>query len=278
MNDRPATAQVNEPVLESSLVVIRSTPRPPSLDRLRAQTPARILTGRAGAAYCTATWLKLRADHAAARDTVCTELDMEKDLGSALIARWKLFEVSTNAQTKQEFLLHPELGRSLSIHARSALAERCPPSSDFQIAIADGLSTTAVRLQVPALLPLLVSQAQQLGWQVGQPFVVRHGRVGLLNDIGEILKPMVVVLLIGERPGLASADSLSAYLAFRPHRGHDDAQRNLISNIHERGVPPLQAAPRIINLASQMIQLKTSGITIKEWILAGPPNRDVLEG
>ncbi len=135
-----------------------------------------------------------------------------------------------------------------------------------------------MRSQVPTLLPLLVSQAQQQGWHVGQPFVVHHGRVGVLNDIGEILKPKVVVLLIGERPGLASADSLSAYLAFQPQRGHDDAQRNLISNIHDRGVPPLQAVPRIINLASQMIRLKTSGVTIKERILAGPPNRNVLEG
>ena len=86
----------------------------------------------------------------------------------------------------------------------------------------------------------------------------------MLNDIGEILDPTVAVLLIGERPGLATAESLSAYMAYRPRAGHDDARRNLISNIHIRGVPPDQAAPRIAQLAAQMIQLETSGVAVKE--------------
>ena len=122
----------------------------------------------------------------------------------------------------------------------------------------------AVRTQVPSLLPLLRAQAEHRGWRFGQPFLLRHARVGVLNDIGETLDATVVVLLIGERPGLATAESLSAYMAFRPRAGHDDSQRNLISNIHARGVMPEQAAERIGRLAELMIARGASGVTVKE--------------
>ena len=121
-----------------------------------------------------------------------------------------------------------------------------------------------MRVQVPALLPLIAVEARSRGWRFGQPFFIRHGRVGILNEIGESLDPTVAVLLIGERPGLATAESLSAYMAYRPQIGHDNAHRNLISNIHARSVAPEQAAHRICQLAARMIQLETSGVTVKE--------------
>jgi ethanolamine ammonia-lyase small subunit len=244
---------------------------PLTLEQIRARTPARVLTGRAGGAYRTATWLELRSDHAAARDAVCSELDLLGDLSAPFVAEWGLFEVTTLARTKAEFLLKPELGRALDKVSRIDLTSRCPPGADLQVAIADGLSATAVRVQVPTLLPLLAAEVSQRNWRFGQPFFVRHGRVGVLNDIGELLQPTVVVLLIGERPGLATAESLSAYMAYRPHASHDDAHRNLISNIHARGIPHDQAASRIAQLAACMIQLQTSGVTIKEaWQAAAP--------
>ena len=243
---------------------MRLTSRINTLDKLRAVTPARILSGHAGAAYRTATWLDLRCDHAAACDAIQTELDLERDFGASFLAEWAIFEVSTLAQTKEEYLLRPDLGRSLSDMARVELADRCPPGADIQIAIADGLSAAAVRKQVPILLPLIGAEVRCRGWRLGQAFFIRHGRVGTLNQIGEILAPAVVVLLIGERPGLTIAESLSAYMAYRPQLGHDDACRNLISNIHARGVPPDQAARWIGQLAAQMIQLKTSGVNVKE--------------
>ena len=134
--------------------------------------------------------------------------------------------------------------------------------------MSDGLSVSAIARQVPPLLPLLAAGARQRGWTLGQPFVIRYCRVGVLNDVGDLLKPQVAVLLIGERPGLATAESLSAYLAYRPERGHTDAQRNLISNIHARGVPPEQAARRIIALAEKMIQARAGGIAVKEDLLS----------
>ncbi len=134
--------------------------------------------------------------------------------------------------------MRPERGRSLETSAKAAMAAFCPPGADLQVAIADGLSAAAVRAQVPALLPMIADEAARRGWRFGRPFFVRHGRVGVLNDIGELLDPAVVVLLIGERPGLATALGLSAYMAYRPRVGHDDSRRNLISNIHARGVSP----------------------------------------
>lgn len=230
------------------------------------RTPARIFEGRSGTSYRTGTWLKLRSDHAAAKDAVWADLDLNKDWGKEFVDQWKLFEVSTRAYTRAEFLHRPDLGRQLSCDAQAKLIGSCPVGSDLQVAIADGLSANAVLRQVPMLLPLLAAEARRQGWQFGQPFVIRHGRVGVLNDIGEILKPSVVVLLIGERPGLATVESLSAYMAFRPNARHDDACRNVISNIHDRGVTPLDACPRIINLARQMIQSHTSGLAIKEQL------------
>jgi ethanolamine ammonia-lyase small subunit len=236
----------------------------PGLKQLRAQTPARILTGHVGPAYRTSTWLELRRDHAAARDAVSRELDLAHDFEPTFIDEWGLFEVVTLARTKQEFLLRPNLGRSFSDPAKLDIVHRCPLSPDVQVAIADGLSATAVRVQIPLLLPLIASQTRMYGWWLGKPFLIRHGRVGILNEIGEILQPTVAILLIGERPGLATAESLSAYMAYRPRIDHDDARRNLISNIHVRGVMHEDAAHRIALLAAQMMQYRTSGVTIKE--------------
>jgi ethanolamine ammonia-lyase small subunit len=237
---------------------------PIALAQTRPPSPARILTGRAGGAYRTATWLELRSDHAAAKDAVFAELDLPRDLGESFVAEWGLFELATLARTRNEFLLQPNLGRTLSAAAKVELASRCPAGIDLQVAISDGLSAAAVRAQVPILLPLLAAQAHRWGWRFGQPFVIRFGRVGVLNDIGETLDPAVTVLLIGERPGLATAESLSAYMAYRPRPGHDDSRRNLISNIHARGVACDHAADRIARLAAQMIQLATSGVAVKE--------------
>jgi ethanolamine ammonia-lyase small subunit len=230
---------------------------------VRARTPARILEGRVGAAYRTDTQMNLRQSHADARDAVRTELNIGQQFGPEFIGRWRLFEVCTEANSKDEYLLQPNLGRSFSELSRSELLRRCARNADIQIVIGDGLSVTAVFTQVPKLLPALHDGAKARGWRVGNLFVVRHCRVGILNDVGELLEPTVVVLLIGERPGLATAESLSAYLAYRPHRGNTDADRNLISNIHSRGLIPENAADQIFRLAEQMMVAETSGTSLR---------------
>ena len=237
---------------------------PEILERVRAQTPARLLAGRSGAAYRTNTQMELRQAHAAARDAVRAELNLFADLGEHFVRKWNLFEVSSQAETKDQYLLRPDLGRRLSESSRVELNRRCVLGRDFQLVIGDGLSVTAVAAQVPRLLPLLSEGAKARGWSFGETFVVRHCRVGILNQIGELLKPAVAVLLIGERPGLATAESLSAYMAYGPQAAHTDADRNLISNIHARGVSTEQAAQRILNLAAAMMKNRQSGCLLRE--------------
>ncbi len=248
----------------SDLVPQPAPSLPEVLRAIRARTPARVLVGRAGPAYRTATALELRHDHAAAIDAVHAELDLRRDFGDDFIERWKLFEVRTRAHDKAEYLMRPDLGRRLGDTARESVTAECPRGADVQVVIGDGLSVAAVVAQVPALLPLLEAETVRRGWTFGRPFAVRYCRVGVLNDVGELLDPAVVVLLIGERPGLATAESLSAYLAYRPRPGDTDARRNLISNIHARGVPPQAAAPRILALAHKMRQWQASGVAVKE--------------
>jgi ethanolamine ammonia-lyase small subunit len=237
---------------------------PDLIEKIRVRTPARVLADRTGAAYRTATQLQLRQDHAAARDAVRTEFDLKRDLGAGFVEQWKLFIISTMAASKEEYLRRPDLGRRLDETARTQVTKRCASNADLQIVIGDGLSVTAVSTQVPPLLPMLAEKARSRGWTLGQPFAVHYSRVGVMNDVGELLKPEVVVLLIGERPGLATAESLSAYMAYQPRAGHNDSNRNLISNIHARGVNIETAASRIMNLAEQMMRRQTSGVEIKE--------------
>jgi ethanolamine ammonia-lyase small subunit len=237
---------------------------PDIIERIRARTPARVLAERSGAAYRTGTQLELRQAHAAARDAVRAELDVERDLGRDFVRQWKLFSVSTEATSKDEYLRRPDLGRRLDENARSKLLAQCPANAELQIVIGDGLSVTAVATQVPPLLPLIDEMARSRGWKLGQLFAVHYCRVGVINDVGELLQPKVVVLLIGERPGLATAESLSAYMAYQPRPRHNDSNRNLISNIHSRGVRAEAAASRIISLTEQMILRQTSGVELKE--------------
>jgi len=240
---------------------------------IRARTPARLLVGRAGSSYRTATLLELRADHAMAVDALWAELDLERDLGRELVERYRILELATRAPDKSTFVKQPGLGRQLTPESKALLAREGIARCDLQIAIGDGLSPAAVAAQVPELLPLLADAAKARRWTLGRTAAIRHCRVGVLNDLGAALDPQVVVLLIGERPGLGSADSLSAYMAYRPRPGHTDAQRNLVSNIHARGVPAKVAAARIVALAEAMRAAGASGVAVKESLPTAAENR-----
>jgi ethanolamine ammonia-lyase small subunit len=237
---------------------------PEIVEKIRLRTPARLFSGRSGGAYRTSMQMELRAAHAAARDAVRSDFDLAQHLGRELIERFHILEVSSAARSKDEYLLRPDLGRRLAEQSSQTVLTQGSSGQDLQLIIGDGLSTTAVSRQAPALLPLLMEGAKERGWSVGRPFAVHFCRVGILNEIGDLLHPQVAVLLIGERPGLATAESLSAYMAFKPRSGHSDADRNLISNIHSRGVTPQDAATRILNLAASMMLKQFSGTQIRE--------------
>lgn len=248
---------------------LRSPEISETVRRIRARTPARILVGRTGASYRTSIQLDLREAHAAARDAVRGELTLSAIFDAPFIQAGNLCEVSTRARDKNQYLLRPDLGRRFDDPSQVILQQRCSPDAGLLIAIGDGLSVSAVCSQVPSLLPLLLKGAMQCQWSTsGAIPVIRHCRVGILNELGELLNPTVAVLLIGERPGLASAESLSAYMAYRPRANHSDVNRNVISNIHPRGLSPAQAAERILTLAALMRKNSASGYPIT--LLARP--------
>jgi ethanolamine ammonia-lyase small subunit len=251
---------------------------PEVLNKVRERTPARLLAGRSGSAYRTNTQLELREAHAAARDAVRAEMNLSVDFGESFIRKWHLFEVCSRAAAKDEYLLRPDLGRQLNDASRAVVRERCAAEVDLQIVVGDGLSVTAMAAQVPQLLPHLAKGAKDRGWAVGSLFAVRHCRVGILNEIGELLRPRIAVLLIGERPGLATAESLSAYLAHKPKPSDTDANRNLVSNIHARGVSTEHAAERILNLTAAMMTANASGWQLREKLPASGRQDSQLDG
>lgn len=227
-------------------------------------TPARLLLGRAGTSYRTSTQLQLRADHAFAKDALSASISLDESPMRELRDQFELFEITSEASTHDDYLARPDLGRRLSLETAEHLRDQCPMGVDLQVVIGDGLSPLAVVSQVPTLLGPLLEQASARGWTVGRPFFVRHCRVGVMNDIGEALKAQNVVLLIGERPGLATAESLSAYMAHRPQTGDTDAQRNLVSNIHSAGVTTDEAVRRILGLVDSFMIQGRSGFLVKE--------------
>ena len=243
---------------------VRLTSNMDTIAQALARTPARLLVGRTGTSYRTATGLKLRADHAVARDAVHSEIDLTRDFGRPLVDAYSLFWAKTRASSMTKHLMRPDRGREFDDESRSLLRSRCLKEADLQVVIGDGLSASAVAKQAPPLLDALAHESKSRAWRFGQTFFVRYCRVGILNDIGELLNPQVVVLLIGERPGLATADSLSAYMAFRPQATDTDAQRNVISNIHDRGVSIADSAKRIMAMAELMRRLGRSGVAVKE--------------
>lgn len=223
---------------------------------LRGSTPARILAGRAGTRPTTAELLRFQVDHACARDAVRTAVDHE--LPSNLDC---VLELHSAARDRGEYLLNPNAGRKLRAGEDDRLRAAIAPSPQVLVAIGDGLSSAAVDVQVPLLLPALLDclRAEGIG-SVAGPVYIHQARVGILDALGEALHPEVAILLVGERPGLATASSLSAYLGFRPRAGRTDADRNVLSNIHEGGLPPLEAAAVVAGWAASMLRQGKSGV------------------
>jgi ethanolamine ammonia-lyase small subunit len=232
---------------------------PQGLQALVAATTARIGVGRAGPRYRTASQLLFQADHAVTQDA------LYRDVNPQLLQELGLFTVQTKVTGgKQEYLLRPDLGRMLSDEARRVIAERCVKNPDVQLVVGDGLSAAAVEANLRQMLPVIQQGVQAAGLKLGTPFFVQHARVGIMNDVGDLLQPEVVILLIGERPGLGRADSLSAYMAYRPKTGDTDGDRDVICNIFEAGgTNPLEAGAFVVQLAQKMRRHQASGVKLK---------------
>ena len=229
---------------------------PEGLARMKKRTTARIGVGRAGPRLTTQSLLKLRADHAQARDAVFADVDPK------LLERLALLGVQTRCDTKNTFITRPDLGRLLSDEAVETLRTRCKSSPDVQIIAADGLSSTAIEANLPKLLPVLAEALARKGISVGTPVFVKYGRVACEDHISEIVKAKTVCILIGERPGLATAESMSAYIAYQAHVGMPESNRTVVSNIHKNGTAAVEAGAYIADIIEKILKNKASGVNL----------------
>ncbi len=229
---------------------------PELLRRMKKCTTARIAVGHTGSRLLTRTFLTLRADHAKARDSVFTDVDQ------ALLECLGLFSVQSCCESKDVFVTRPDLGRKLNAEGEARLRQDCLPCPDVQIYAADGLSSTAVEKNLEKILPILLEGLKTMGIRTGTPFFMRYGRVGAEDQVAEILGAKVVCVLIGERPGLATAESMSAYIAYNAHVGMPEANRTVVSNIHRNGLSAAEAGAYIVEVIGQILRQKASGINL----------------
>lgn len=219
--------------------------------------PCRLGIGKAGARYKTLPQLEFRAAHSAAQDAVFNDVDEE------FVKNQGLFIVQTQCDSKDTYLTRPDLGRKLSPEAVETIKAKCKKKPTVQIYVSDGLSSAAVAANIGDLLPAIMQGLESYKIDVGTPFFVKYGRVAVEDEICELLDADVVCTLIGERPGLITATSMSAYIAYKATVGMPEARRTVLSNIHSAGTIPAEAGAHIAEIIKIMLERKVSGTELK---------------
>ena len=231
---------------------------------LTTLTPARIALGRAGASLTTRDVLALALDHARARDAVHLPFLAERVAGEIEALGLSTITVNSRAADRATYLRRPDLGRRLSAASRQRLAAAPRSAGPVVIVVADGLSSAAVHAHAPPLIAELAARFAADGITASPVVIARQARVALGDEIGEIMGAEMVVLLVGERPGLSSPDSLGAYLTYAPRVGRTDAERNCVSNIRPAGLAYAEAAHRIAWLVREALARRYSGYALKD--------------
>ncbi|MDR0380344.1 MAG: ethanolamine ammonia-lyase subunit EutC [Candidatus Accumulibacter sp.] len=226
------------------------------LQELKRSTASRVCCGRVGMRPRTTSFLRFLADHSRSKDTVLQDVPRE------WIEKAGLLEVQSEITDKDQYLTRPDMGRRLSKEAIEVVGAKCKKNPQIQVIVSDGLSTDAITANYDEILPPLMKGLESAKFDVGTPFFVRYGRVKIEDQIGELLGAKVVILLIGERPGLGQSESLSCYMVYGPTAETVEADRTCISNIHHGGTPPVEAAAVIVDLARKMLEQKVSGIAL----------------
>lgn len=244
------------------------SPLPPprnraALERLVRRTPARIATGRTGTRYLTESYLGLREDHSIALDAV------ESEIADGWAAAKGFLALRTQASDHQDFLLHPDHGRRLDEASRAVCEKEADHDVDIQLIAGDGLSAMALEENGPPLVIALQRSLQEAGFKVGRPLFVKFARIGVQDEIGVLTEAKATLILVGERPGLGTGDSLSIYTAFGPKLGQDNAEKDCISNVRRLGFPPEQAALRCAELMKRTFGAGGGGVKLTH----GPPSR-----
>lgn len=224
---------------------------------MKAKTPARIGIGKAGARYKTQTMLRVRADHAAAQDSVFSDVSEE------YVEKNGFVFVQTLCESKDEYLTRPDKGRRFSGNQLEVIRKTIPEKTKVAIVVGDGLSSAAIEANAADMIPSMTQVLKQHGIAIGKILFVKYCRVGAMDAIGEVTDTDVICLLVGERPGLVTAESMSAYIAYKPRHGLQEAKRTVISNIHKGGTPPVEAGAHAAELILKMLDKKASGIDLK---------------
>ncbi len=229
----------------------------------RRHTPARIALGRAGTSLPTTEVLRFAAAHAMARDAVHVPLDAHALATGLQADGWAVLHAHSRAPTREDYLRRPDWGRRLDAASAATLAEAATPSCELCIVVGDGLAAPAAQTHA---LPLLRALREQLApaLRLAPLVIARQARVALADEVGELLQAQLVLIVLGERPGLSAHDSLGAYLTHAPRVGRSDAQRNCVSNIRPEGLPPELAAQRLAWLVNAALRLRLTGVALKD--------------
>ena len=237
---------------------------PRSVDELRNLTPARLALGRAGASLPTKALLDFTLDHARARDAVHAPFDPSALTAALGALGLQSCAVASRAKNRQDYLKRPDLGRRLDQASIDLLRSRGRPAGRLVIVIGDGLSPAAVQAHAVEVMRCLLPHLASEAIDIGDVVVASLARVALGDEIGALLNARMVVMLIGERPGLSAPNSLGAYLTFAPRVGRTDAERNCISNIHREGLSYEEAAFKIGWLVREGFRRNVTGIALKD--------------
>lgn len=224
---------------------------------LKDNTPARIGVWHSGARYLSSTALRFKADHAAAQDAVFSYVNED------FIEKNNLFPTGTIVQDKDEYVTRPDHGRKFLDEEKEKIKKHCG-NPTVQIMVGDGLSSAAIEANLEDTLPAIKQGLKMYDIETKNDIFVKHCRVPAMGVVGEVTNAEVVCLLIGERPGLVTAESMSAYIAYKPTVGMPEARRTVISNIHQGGTPPAEAGAHIAELIKRMLDHKASGLDLNK--------------
>lgn len=222
--------------------------------KLKERTPARLGMGKAGARYKTLTMLRFRADHAAAQDAVFSQVPDD------FAGKHGLVPVQTKCKDKEEYLTRPDLGRGFDQKHQEIIKKAVPTPPTVQIVVGDGLSSAAILANAMDCLAAITDGLKGKGIQMGQPLFVRYCRVGAGDAVGDVTGCELVCVLVGERPGLVTDKSMSAYITYQPHTGVSESSRTVVSNIHAQGTPAVEAGAHVAELIETILRKKVSGV------------------
>ena len=227
---------------------------PEKFKKMKKKTPARLGSGKAGPRYKTLTMLRFRADHAAAQDAVFSQVPEDFAEKNGLVP------VITRCHDKDEYLTRPDLGRCFDKENQKKIKSAIPNSPRVQIVVGDGLSSAAIMANAMDCMKTIQDGLKIKGIECGQPLFVRYCRVGAGDAVGDVTGCELVCVLVGERPGLVTDKSMSAYITYKPHTGVSESSRTVVSNIHAQGTPAVEAGAYVAELIEKILAKKVSGV------------------